>query len=58
MREQSEVELTKLAQQILMMTESATSDRNVAGKELRQLLKFIVKMVQVVDQTFQDILLV
>ncbi len=40
-----------------MMTEAATSDRNVPGKELRQLLKFIVKMVQVVDQAFQNVYL-
>lgn len=57
MSEQSEVELTKLAQQILLMTESATSDRHVAGRELRQLLKFITKMVQVVDQAFQNVYL-
>jgi hypothetical protein len=57
MTEQSEVELTKLAQQILLMTESATADHNVAGRELRQLLKFIVKMVQVVDQAFQNVYL-
>lgn len=57
MSEQSEVELTKLAQQILLMTESATSDRHVAGRELRQLLRFITKMVQVVDQAFQNVYL-
>ncbi len=55
MGEQSEVEFTQLAKQILMMVESATSDSKVASKELRQVLKFITKMVQVVEQAFQNV---
>lgn len=44
-----------LAQQLLGMAQSASTDTRVASTDLRRILKFLVKVVQVVEQAFADV---
>jgi hypothetical protein len=57
MSTQNQNDLNLLAQHILQMTQAATTDAHVADRDLRQVLRFIVNLVQVVDQAFQNVCL-
>lgn len=37
------------------MVETVASDRNISNSDLRRVLKFLTKVVQVVDQAFEDV---
>lgn len=50
-----EAALLQLAQQLLGMAQSASTDTRVASTDLRRILKFLVKVVQVVEQAFADV---
>src|SRR6266568_3239699 len=51
----NEEEIQTLISQVQTMAETAVSDRNISNPDLRRVLKFLTKVVQVVDQAFQDV---
>ncbi|MBF0456542.1 MAG: hypothetical protein HQK99_01435 [Nitrospirae bacterium] len=48
-------ELERVVHQIEDMLVSAVDDRSISDYDLRQLLRFIAKVVQIVEQAFQDV---
>ena len=53
---EQENELRKLVDQLEIMVETVTNDSSLINPELRRILKFINKVILVVDQAFQDVL--
>ena len=50
-----EQELESLVDEVRKMLTTVATDRTVASPELRRVLRFVTKVVQVVDQAFQDV---
>lgn len=48
-------ELQELVYQIECMVETVTTDRAIRSADIRRVLSFIVKVVQVADLAFQDV---
>lgn len=51
-----EEEFDKLVSQLSDMAETVTHDKNISSFDLRRTLRFLSKVIQVVEQAFQDVL--
>lgn len=51
-----EEELDRLVDQLSDMAETAARDENISNPDLRRTLRFLSKVIQVVEQAFQDVL--
>ena len=51
----NEEEIQTLISQVQAMAESVVTDRSISSSDLRRVLKFLTKVVQVVDQAFEDV---
>jgi len=51
-----EEELDQLVDQLSDMAETAAHDENISNPDLRRTLRFLSKVIQVVEQAFQDVL--
>ena len=52
---QKEVEIQTLISDVQDMVEAVVTDRSISNADLRRVLKFLTKVVQVVDQAFEDV---
>ncbi len=51
----NEEEIQSLISQVQGMVETVVTDRSISSSDLRDVLKFLTKVVQVVDQVFADV---
>ncbi len=55
MKNRTEEELKGLIEQVQDMIETVATDRSISNPDLRHVLRFLTKVVQIVDQAFQDV---